>query len=42
MLSTLLDLLDNFNRLAPGLQRDDADDLAWPAVAGAFTRQRAR
>ena len=34
MLMALLDLLDKFNRLAPGLNADDMHDLAWPAVSG--------
>ena len=32
MLQNLLDILDKFNRLAPGMARDDAEDLAWPGV----------
>lgn len=28
----LLDIVDNFNKLAPGLDRDDKEDLAWPGV----------
>ncbi len=33
MLQSLLDLLDTFNSLAPGLPLEDADDLAWSGVA---------
>ncbi|XP_043204412.1 E3 ubiquitin-protein ligase HERC2-like [Amphibalanus amphitrite] len=31
----LLDTLDRFNRLAPGAEREDAEDLAWPGIIGA-------
>lgn len=34
MLQTLLDLLDKFNKLAPGLVREEMDDLSWPDVWG--------
>lgn len=34
MLSSLLDLLDNFNSLAPGLRKDDSEDMGWPGVSG--------
>lgn len=34
VLQGLLDLLDKFNRLAPGLSKDEQDDLAWPGVWG--------
>ena len=34
MLHALLDILDKFNRLAPGLQRDDYEDLSWPGIWG--------
>jgi len=27
-----LELLDRFNQLAPGRDRDDQEDLAWPGV----------
>ena len=30
LLGGLLELLDRFNRLAPGLQKEDEEDLAWP------------
>jgi len=33
-LHTLLDALDTFNRCAPGLLRDDADDLSFPSLQG--------
>ena len=32
MLQCLLDLLDKFNRLAPGWNRDDHEDLSWPGI----------
>ncbi|ESO89418.1 hypothetical protein LOTGIDRAFT_218809 [Lottia gigantea] len=32
VLEEILDILDKFNRLAPGLDKDDLDDLAWPGV----------
>lgn len=32
VLEGLLDILDKFNRLAPGLDREDKEDLAWPGV----------
>ncbi|KAL3879973.1 hypothetical protein ACJMK2_032247, partial [Sinanodonta woodiana] len=32
MLEELLDALDKYNKLAPGLDRDDKEDLAWPGV----------
>lgn len=32
MLSSLVDILDKFNRLAPGSEREDAEDLAWPGI----------
>merc|ERR1712226_1167250 len=28
----LLDMLNMYNRMAPGLDRDDHEDLAWPGV----------
>ena len=31
-LEEILDVIDAFNRLAPGLNRDDKEDLAWPGV----------
>ena len=34
MLQTLLDMLDRFNRLAPGLEREEMDNLSWPDVWG--------
>ena len=34
MLTTLLDILDSFNKLAPGLALEDNEDLAWPGVWG--------
>ena len=35
-LHNLLDALDAFNRCAPGLMRDDADDLSFPSLQGLF------
>ncbi|XP_021378315.1 E3 ubiquitin-protein ligase HERC2-like isoform X2 [Mizuhopecten yessoensis] len=32
VLEGLLDLLNQYNKLAPGLDRDDKEDLAWPGV----------
>ena len=32
MLQSLLDILDRFNQLAPGLIREERDDLAWSGV----------
>nr|CAD7453258.1 unnamed protein product [Timema tahoe] len=32
LLSPLLDTLDKFNRLAPGGDKDDAEDMAWPGI----------
>jgi E3 ubiquitin-protein ligase HERC2 len=32
VMEQLLDIMDNFNKLAPGLDRDDKEDLAWPGV----------
>ncbi|XP_077868707.1 E3 ubiquitin-protein ligase HERC2-like [Saccoglossus kowalevskii] len=32
MLGSLLELLDRFNKLAPGLDKEDSEDLAWPGV----------
>ncbi|KAI8508669.1 E3 ubiquitin-protein ligase herc2, partial [Branchiostoma belcheri] len=36
-LGGLLELLDRYNRLAPGLERDDGEDLAWPGVLGTIS-----
>jgi len=33
-LHSLLDALDAFNRCAPGLLQDDADDLSFPSLQG--------
>ncbi|XP_071496413.1 E3 ubiquitin-protein ligase HERC2-like [Diadema antillarum] len=35
VLAGLLDTLDSFNRLAPALEKEDSDDLAWPGLPGA-------
>ena len=42
IISGLLDLLDKFNRLAPGVQKEDEEDLAWPAGIGSPTPARRR
>ena len=34
MLMVLLDIIDKFNKLAPGLAKEDSEDLAWPGVWG--------
>ena len=36
MLHAMLDLLDKFNRLAPGWRREDHEDLSWPGVWAAY------
>lgn len=30
--ASVLDVLDQFNRLAPTIEKDDADDLSWPGI----------
>ncbi|XP_068720941.1 E3 ubiquitin-protein ligase HERC2-like [Montipora capricornis] len=42
LIGGLLDLLDKFNRLAPGVQKDDEEDLAWPGGIGSPTPARRR
>ena len=32
VLAPILDVLDQFNRLAPTIEKDDADDLSWPGI----------
>ena len=32
VLGDILDILDKYNKLAPGLSKDDKEDLAWPGV----------
>ena len=32
LLEQMFDILDKYNRLAPGLVRDDKEDLSWPGV----------
>ncbi|XP_068082847.1 E3 ubiquitin-protein ligase HERC2 [Anabrus simplex] len=32
LLAPLLDTLDKFNRLAPGAEKEDAEDLSWPGI----------
>ncbi|KAK7864133.1 hypothetical protein R5R35_007650 [Gryllus longicercus] len=32
LFAPLLDALDCFNRLAPGIEREDAQDLSWPGI----------
>lgn len=36
LLAGLLEHLDRFNHLAPGKDRDDSEDLAWPGIMGMF------
>ncbi|TSK42064.1 E3 ubiquitin-protein ligase HERC2 [Bagarius yarrelli] len=36
LLAALLEHLDRFNHLAPGQDRDDNEDLAWPGLMGSF------
>ncbi|XP_076870833.1 LOW QUALITY PROTEIN: E3 ubiquitin-protein ligase HERC2 [Brachyhypopomus gauderio] len=36
LLAALLEHLDRFNHLAPGHERDDNEDLAWPGLMGSF------
>ncbi|OCT92505.1 hypothetical protein XELAEV_18015562mg [Xenopus laevis] len=36
LLASLLEPLDKFNHLAPGKERDDNEDLAWPGIMGSF------
>lgn len=36
-LHCLLDSLDAFNRCAPGLFRDDTDDMSFPSLQGLFS-----
>ncbi|XP_067368465.1 E3 ubiquitin-protein ligase HERC2 isoform X5 [Channa argus] len=36
LLAGLLEHLDRFNYLAPGHERDDNEDLAWPGIMGSF------
>ncbi|KAK6172413.1 hypothetical protein SNE40_016067 [Patella caerulea] len=37
VLEEILDILDKFNRLAPGLDKDDVEDIAWPGVNNCST-----
>lgn len=34
LLAGLLEHLDRFSHLAPGKERDDNEDLAWPGIMG--------
>ena len=34
VLGVLIDELDKFNKVAPGMTSEDADDLAWPGFTG--------
>lgn len=34
LLAALLEHLDRFNHLAPGAEREDNEDLAWPGLMG--------
>lgn len=36
LLAGLLDHIDRFNHLAPGKERDDNEDLAWPGIMGMY------
>ncbi|XP_043927990.1 E3 ubiquitin-protein ligase HERC2 [Protopterus annectens] len=36
LLASLLEHLDRFNHLAPGKEKDDSEDLAWPGIMGSF------
>ncbi|XP_077153037.1 E3 ubiquitin-protein ligase HERC2 isoform X1 [Ranitomeya variabilis] len=36
LLASLLEPLDRFNHLAPGRERDDNEDLAWPGIMSSF------
>jgi E3 ubiquitin-protein ligase HERC2 len=36
VLGGLLDMLDKFNKLAPGVNKEDEEDLAWPGGIGLF------
>lgn len=36
LLAGLLEHLDRFNHLAPGHERDDSEDLAWPGLMGSW------
>lgn len=36
VLAGLLDMLDKFNKLAPGVSKEDEEDLAWPGGIGLF------
>uniref|UniRef100_A0A8C9RA53 E3 ubiquitin-protein ligase HERC2 n=1 Tax=Scleropages formosus TaxID=113540 RepID=A0A8C9RA53_SCLFO len=36
LLASLLEHLDRFNHLAPGHERDDNEDMAWPGIMGSF------
>lgn len=38
LLAGLLEHLDRFNHLAPGQERDDNEDLAWPGIMGKTLR----
>ena len=37
LLAGLLEHVDRFNHLAPGHERDDNEDLAWPGIMGIAT-----
>lgn len=36
ILEQVLDILDKYNKLAPGLHREDREDLSWPGVWSKF------
>lgn len=35
-LLSLLEPLDRFNQLAPGADREDMEDMAWPGIIGMY------
>jgi len=39
LLAGLLEHLDRFNHLAPGKERDDNEDLAWPGIMGMYKQR---
>uniref|UniRef100_A0A3Q2Y7Y6 E3 ubiquitin-protein ligase HERC2 n=1 Tax=Hippocampus comes TaxID=109280 RepID=A0A3Q2Y7Y6_HIPCM len=42
LLAGLLEHLDRFNHLAPGHEKDDNEDLAWPGIMSFFTGQSSK
>jgi E3 ubiquitin-protein ligase HERC2 len=41
LLGGLLEHLDRFNHLAPGKERDDHEELAWPGIMGMLSSPKA-